>query len=51
MAAGLGTSAGTNSKRVVPTRKPTGKMAWVESQAWCASREAKVRVVLAMDFA
>jgi hypothetical protein len=48
MAAGLGTSTGTNSKRVEPTRKPAGKMAWVESQARCASREAKVRVVLAM---
>src|ERR1017187_8187212 len=48
MAAGLGTSTGTNSKRAVPTRKPAGRMAWVESQAWCASREAKVNVVLAM---
>ena len=33
MAAGLGTSTGTNSKRVVPTRKPAGNTACVEVRA------------------
>ena len=44
--AGLGASRGVKSNRIVPTRKPAGSRACDASQAWCASREAKVRWVL-----
>ncbi len=44
--AGFGTSNGVKSKRVVPTRKPAGRAAWVASQARCSAREANASWVL-----
>lgn len=47
--AGFGASFGMNSKRVVPTRKPFGKAAWLASQERCSARDEKVRAVLGTD--
>jgi len=44
--AGFGTSNGVNPKRVVPTRNPGGRAAWLASQARCSSRDAKTSWVL-----
>jgi hypothetical protein len=44
--AGFGASRGVKAKRVVPTRKPAGKAAWLASQARWAVREGNVRFVL-----
>src|SRR4051794_40608407 len=46
MRAGLGASKGVKGKRVVPTRNPRGRAAWLASHARWASREANVRFVL-----
>ena len=45
--AGFGASVGVNAKRLVPTRNPRGRAAWLESQARWASRSVKVSWVLA----
>ena len=46
MRAGLGASLGIKSNRALPTRKPCGRAAKLESQARCASRDKKTFWVL-----